>query len=193
MGAGRHVLADASPPSGLGVTATAACSYVVPVRWSDGELRGDLAGYLAAIRPHCHEIIVVDGSKEPVFEANAAAWEACATHLRPDPGEHCLNGKVAGVRTGIRHASSERIVIADDDVRYDPDSLRRPSGCSAPMTSFVRRTSSIRFPGTRAGIRPAPSSTAVLVATSPEPWPSAGRGWWTGVITTATCCSRIWS
>jgi hypothetical protein len=125
MGAGGDVPADAPPSPGLGVTATAACSYVVPVRWSDGEMRGDLADYLAQIRPHCHEIIVVDGSEEPVFEANAAAWGADATHLRPDPGEHCLNGKVAGVRTGIRRASSERIVIADDDVRYDPDSLHR--------------------------------------------------------------------
>jgi hypothetical protein len=107
------------------VTAPAACSYVVPVRWSDGELRAGLAGYLAEIRPHCHEVIVVDGSEESVFEANAAAWGAHATHVRPDPGEHCLNGKVAGVRTGIRRASSERIVIADDDVRYDPDSLHR--------------------------------------------------------------------
>jgi hypothetical protein len=32
---------------------------------------------------------------------------------------------VAGIRTGIRHASHERILIADDDVRYDPESLRR--------------------------------------------------------------------
>jgi hypothetical protein len=34
-------------------------------------------------------------------------------------------GKVSGVRTGLRLASQERVVIADDDVRYDPEALRR--------------------------------------------------------------------
>jgi Glycosyltransferase like family 2 len=34
-------------------------------------------------------------------------------------------GKVSGVRTGVRLASRERVVIADDDVRYEPEALRR--------------------------------------------------------------------
>jgi hypothetical protein len=103
-------------------------SYVVPVRWSDGEQRDALAGYLRQLREHCAEPIVVDGSPGPVFRANAAAWGELATHLAPDPAEACLNGKVAGVRTGIHLASHERVVIADDDVRYDPGSLRRTVG-----------------------------------------------------------------
>jgi hypothetical protein len=102
-----------------------ACSYVVPVRWAGDEGRSSLAGYLAEIGRHCEETIVVDGSEDAIFEANAAAWGEYATHLRPDAGERWLNGKVAGVRTGIRHASCERVVVADDDVRYDPESLRR--------------------------------------------------------------------
>jgi hypothetical protein len=100
-------------------------SYVVPVRWSDGEQRDALAGYLRQLRQHCAEPIVVDGSPQPVFRANAAAWGEHAIHLAPDPAEACLNGKVAGVRTGIHLASHERVVLADDDVRYDPGSLRR--------------------------------------------------------------------
>jgi hypothetical protein len=100
-------------------------SYVVPVRWADGSQRGDLAHYLARLRRHRAEVIVVDGSAEPVFAANAAAWGEHADHLPPDEAQACLNGKVAGVRTGVRRASHERIVIADDDVRYDPRSLRR--------------------------------------------------------------------
>jgi hypothetical protein len=103
-------------------------SYLVPVRWSDGEQRDALAEYLGWLRQHCAELIVVDGSPEPVFRANAAAWREHVTHLPPDPAEACLNGKVAGVRTGIRLASHERVVLADDDVRYDPDSLRRTVG-----------------------------------------------------------------
>ncbi|MFN8163387.1 MAG: glycosyltransferase family 2 protein [Solirubrobacterales bacterium] len=104
---------------------TRACSYVVPVRWTDGEQRAGLAGYLAGLRRHCDEVIVVDGSPEAVFKANAEAWGEQVTHIPPDDGETCLNGKVAGVRTGVRRASHERIVLADDDVRYDLRSLRR--------------------------------------------------------------------
>jgi hypothetical protein len=100
-------------------------TYLVPVRWADGEQREELTAYLARLRRDCAELIVVDGSPEPVFAANAAAWGEHASHLPPDRAEACLNGKVAGVRTGVRRASHERIVIADDDVRYDPQSLRR--------------------------------------------------------------------
>ena len=100
-------------------------SYVVPVRWRDGEQRDDLAAYLEAIAPHCAEVIVVDGSPPPVFAANAAAWGEQVRHVPPAAEEACLMGKVAGVRTGIRLASHERVVIADDDVRYEPATLRR--------------------------------------------------------------------
>jgi len=100
-------------------------SYVVPIRWRDGEQRQELADYLAAIAPHCAELIVVDGSPPAVFAANAAAWGAWATHVPLDAGESWLMGKVSGVRTGIRLASREKVVLADDDVRYDPAALRR--------------------------------------------------------------------
>ena len=100
-------------------------SYVVPVRWRDGEQRQELAAYLARIAPHCAETIVVDGSPPDVFAANAEAWGSCATHVPPAAEESWLMGKVAGVRTGIRLAAHEKIVIADDDVRYDQQALRR--------------------------------------------------------------------
>jgi len=100
-------------------------SYLVPIRWRDGEQRAGLAAYLAEIAPRCAEAIVVDGSPPEVFAANAAAWGGLVTHIAPDPGESCLMGKVAGVRTGIKAATRERLVIADDDVRYDLASLRR--------------------------------------------------------------------
>jgi hypothetical protein len=100
-------------------------SYVVPVRWHDGEQREELAAYLAAIAPHCAELIVVDGSPPEVFAANAETWRAWATHVPPAAEESWLMGKVSGVRTGIRLASQEKVVIADDDVRYDLTALRR--------------------------------------------------------------------
>ena len=100
-------------------------SYVVPIRWRDGGQRDELAGYLERIGPHCAEVIVVDGSAPEVFAANAAAFGAHATHVPPAEGEEWLMGKVAGVRTGVVLASHERVVIADDDVRYGPEALRR--------------------------------------------------------------------
>ncbi|HKH65085.1 MAG TPA: glycosyltransferase family 2 protein [Solirubrobacterales bacterium] len=100
-------------------------SYVVPIRWRDGEQREELAGYLATIAADCAEVIVVDGSAPEVFAANAAAFGEGVTHLPPDEGEECLMGKVSGVRTGVRLAACERVVLADDDVRYEPEALRR--------------------------------------------------------------------
>jgi hypothetical protein len=100
-------------------------SYVVPIRWRDGEQRRELADYLAGIAPHCAEVIVVDGSAPEVFAANAEAWGERATHVPPAEDERWLMGKVSGVRTGLRLASHERVVIADDDVRYEPEALRR--------------------------------------------------------------------
>lgn len=100
-------------------------SYLVPIRWRDGEQRRELASYLAAIAPHCDEVIVVDGSPPEVFAANAEAFGAHAIHVPPAAEEDWLMGKVSGVRTGLRLASHERVVIADDDVRYAPEALRR--------------------------------------------------------------------
>jgi len=107
------------------VSAPPEVSYLVPIRWHDGGQRDELAAYLEAIAPYCAEVIVIDGSPPEVFAANAAAWGGLATHVPPAPEERCLMGKVAGVRTGVRRASHERLVIADDDVRYKPEALRR--------------------------------------------------------------------
>jgi hypothetical protein len=103
------------------------CSYLVPVRWADGEGRAELAAHLAAMTALGVEAIVADGSEPPVFAANGAAFEAAgATHLPLDPDlRACRNGKVAGVLTAARRASHEALVIADDDVRYDGATLAR--------------------------------------------------------------------
>ncbi|HXR61836.1 MAG TPA: glycosyltransferase family 2 protein [Solirubrobacterales bacterium] len=103
-------------------------SYVVPVRWWDGTQRQELAEYLERIVPLVAEVIVVDDSEPEVFAANAAAWGRLVRHVPPGPGERWLMGKVAGVRTGVELASRERVVLADDDVRYEPEALRRLAG-----------------------------------------------------------------
>ena len=76
-------------------------------------------------------------------------------HVAPAPDLVTPMGKVGGVLTGLRLASHERVIIADDDVRYDDESLRaRRRARSTTPTSCDRRTTSSRCRGTRAGTRP---------------------------------------
>ncbi|HVS98878.1 MAG TPA: glycosyltransferase family 2 protein [Solirubrobacterales bacterium] len=114
---------SASPAA---VAAPIRCSYLVPVRWADGEGREELAAHLAEIAALGAEVIVVDGSEPDVFAADHAAFAPhVAAHLPPDPDLACRNGKVAGVMTAARRASQEALVIADDDVRHDRETLSR--------------------------------------------------------------------
>jgi hypothetical protein len=98
-------------------------SYVLPLRSAQALHGGALTEYLRWLSAHA-EVLVVDGSGAEVFAAHAAQWGSFARHLPVDPELATPNGKVGGVLTGVRHASHERIVIADDDVRYDLEGLR---------------------------------------------------------------------
>ncbi|HWI21945.1 MAG TPA: glycosyltransferase family 2 protein [Baekduia sp.] len=100
-------------------------SYVLPLRWTRPGPIAELTEYLAQIRAHVAEIIVVDGSPPELFALHAAQLQAVARHMPPDDDLRFAMGKVNGVTTGIRHANNDRVVIADDDVRYDAASLRR--------------------------------------------------------------------
>ena len=100
------------------------CSYVLPLRRSSVEDVAELAAYLERVARWC-DVVVVDGSPPPVFAAHRAAWSTAIRHLPPDPDLAFRMGKVDGVVTGLRHAHHDRVVIADDDVRYDHQGLRR--------------------------------------------------------------------
>jgi hypothetical protein len=69
------------------------------------------------------ELIVVDGSSAEIFSAHARLLPQTARHVPPDSNLATPMGKVGGVLTGVRLASHERIIIADDDVRYDAKSV----------------------------------------------------------------------
>lgn len=94
--------------------------YVLPLRWQDDRDLADLAEYLRGISPYVR-IIVVDGSDEELFRSHCRTLDEIADVVRP-----CFagrNGKVTGVLTGLARCHSEHVVIADDDVRYNPFSL----------------------------------------------------------------------
>jgi hypothetical protein len=113
-----------------------ALSYILPIRSSAPQSDGELTTYLRWLAERA-ETIVVDGSDATVFDAHASAWGDIVRHVPPAPELATPMGKVGGVLTGVRLASHERLIVADDDVRYDEDSLRRVG--EALITSHVVR------------------------------------------------------
>lgn len=92
-------------------------SVVVPA-FHEGDAIGDVVAALASVGPW-HEIIVVDDGSGDDTAARAAA--AGATVIR-----HPYNkGNGAAVKTGIRRASGEFVLIIDGDGQHRPDDARR--------------------------------------------------------------------
>jgi hypothetical protein len=100
-------------------------SYVLPLRSRPGD-RGteDLTEYLAWLGERVN-LVIVDGSDPDSFLIHRDRWSRFATHVPPADDIRCANGKVRGVLTGLRLATEEVVVIADDDVRYDDDTLEQ--------------------------------------------------------------------
>ncbi|SDL38748.1 hypothetical protein SAMN05421874_120135 [Nonomuraea maritima] len=96
--------------------------YVLPLRWTDDRGLDELTAYLNWLSRHAR-VIVVDGSPAELFVRHARRWWGVVRHVRPGDELRCANGKVAGVTTGLRLATGDRVVIADDDVRYDAAGL----------------------------------------------------------------------
>ncbi|HZQ77447.1 MAG TPA: glycosyltransferase [Acidimicrobiia bacterium] len=104
---------------------TAPATYVLPIRCGPGGTPPDLTAYLAGLAGRL-EVVVVDGSLPEVFADHHRAWAPLGVrHVPPDAGLECANGKVAGVLTGLRLARHDRVVVADDDVRYGVEALER--------------------------------------------------------------------
>jgi hypothetical protein len=100
-------------------------TYILPIR-SATPMDADLVGYLCWL-VRSAETILVDGSPPEVFAAHraalAAATAAGLVHVPPAAELATPMGKVGGVLTGLHLASHERIVVADDDVRYGEATL----------------------------------------------------------------------
>lgn len=98
-------------------------TYLLPIRATDTGGLDELTAYLSSLPTS--QTIVVDGSPPAIFALHAARWRGVVTHLAPEFPTGAANGKVAGVLTGLRAAHHDRVVVADDDVRYDPAMLAR--------------------------------------------------------------------
>ena len=102
-------------------------TYILPIRSATSQAHGELTPYLRHMATLA-EMIVVDGSPPAVFAEHAAAWGDVVRHVAPASDLATPMGKVGGVLTGLRLASHEHVVIADDDVRYDDATLLRVAG-----------------------------------------------------------------
>ena len=98
---------------------------MLPLRWAEAGPIEELSAYLRSIGEAVDEILVVDGSPARFFAEHAAALDGVARHLPPHPDLDFQMGKVNGVLTGVRECANELVVLADDDVRYAPATLRR--------------------------------------------------------------------
>jgi len=102
------------------------CTFIIPIRRArvePSELH-EFADFLQTLSRAGCEVLVVDGSPAPVFEKHEQAWGQMCCHVAPDPQYTYLNGKVNGVHTGVDLASCERIIVADDDIRYRAEDLK---------------------------------------------------------------------
>jgi hypothetical protein len=100
-------------------------SYVLPLRSRSGDNgTEELTEYLVWLSERV-ELVIVDGSEQAEFETHRDLWASFAIHVPPADDIRCANGKVRGVLTGLRLATREGIVIADDDVRYEDAGLER--------------------------------------------------------------------
>ncbi len=99
-----------------------AFAYIVPLRrWAESSLT-EFSAYLEAL-PCEADVIVVDGSAAEVFASHAAQLPARVRHLSISSANSTPNGKVGGVIVAMRATAAERVVIADDDVRYRSEEL----------------------------------------------------------------------
>jgi hypothetical protein len=103
------------------------CTYLLPIRRAraSSEEALNFARYFESLSQAGCEVLVVDGSPAEVFAEHDRAWREVCRHVTVDPKYSYLNGKVNGVHTGVDLSSCERIVLADDDIRYTDEDIRR--------------------------------------------------------------------
>lgn len=104
-------------------------TYLIPIRSSviDQAAIEEFHKYWEDLGSWNCEVLVVDGSPQEVFEAHARQWTNCR-HIKVDPKFTYLNGKVNGILTGVPEAIHEKIILADDDIRYTKAEITRMLG-----------------------------------------------------------------
>ena len=128
------------------------CTYLLPIRRAafSAPEAAELAEYFRSLAHAGAEVLVVDGSPPEVFARHGEAWTDRCQHEPVDRRFGYLNDKVNGIHTGVEIARFERIILADDDIRYTAEAVRgiseklesvevvRPQNYLAPLTWWGR-------------------------------------------------------
>jgi Glycosyl transferase family 21 len=108
-------------------SSTSRCTYLLTirrVRFEKDEAE-NFSDYFRLLALAGCEVLVVDGSPHDVFAAHQEMWRDLCLHAPVDSRYQYLNGKVNGIHTGVAIAAHESIILADDDIRYTQDDVRR--------------------------------------------------------------------
>lgn len=103
------------------------CTYLLPIRrasFSRSESTA-LADYFRTLNDAGCDVLVIDGSPAPVFQQHSEEWHSLCRHEQVDRSFGYLNDKVNGIHTGVKLATAEKIILADDDIRYMPSEIDR--------------------------------------------------------------------
>lgn len=97
------------------------CTYLLPIRRNRFCANDvfELEHYLQVLSQIVCEIVVVDGSEPVIFQQHAARWGKLCRHVAVDRSFGFCNDKANGICTGVQIASAAKIILADDDVRYE--------------------------------------------------------------------------
>jgi hypothetical protein len=101
------------------------CTYLIALQRhqeSSGDLR-ELALYLSNLDVAGCEVVVLDGSPAPVFEINRSVLRWVGRHMAIRPRHRNFSGGVDLVRAAADVSNCEKIIVADENVRYAPEAL----------------------------------------------------------------------
>lgn len=101
------------------------CTYLLPNRrrtFSNAEAE-KFARYFQVLTDAGSEVLVIDGSPRSILNAHAAIWSHPSRHLPVDARFTYRNDKVNAIHTGADLAGTEKIIIGDDDIRYDAEAI----------------------------------------------------------------------
>src|SRR3954465_12363971 len=105
------------------------CTYLLPIRrpiFDPAEAEA-FRCYFGSLEASVSEILVIDGSPPDVFAAHHKIWSQMCRHEPVDRTFGFLNDKVNGIHTGVRLTDTEKIILADDDIRYTSNQIEEMS------------------------------------------------------------------
>ena len=102
------------------------CAYLLPLRRTQflANEAAEWASYFESLSKAGCEVVIIDGSPPGVFSHHAKVFGTTHSHIQVDRRFSYLNDKVNAVHTGVAFTDNEKIILADDDIRYTAENIR---------------------------------------------------------------------